>query len=244
MKVLVIGGAGYVGGLVLPYLARHHDIRVLDLVEPSAGSWDHAIGSVEDIDALTANLHGMDAFIYMAMYTRPVLDDVTVIDPTNVLSVKSAFDVHAKGLYLALWAASACGVPHAVYTSSLSVYRPREDHYPDDVAPPDASDLYGLTKRLGEEVCRSWAVESGTTVTALRLCFPMPDDDPAPTEHRFKATTFTRAYDVAEAYLAALRYRKSFSAFTISGDAGEKMVSLRMTREQLGWSPAYPTTAG
>lgn len=244
MKVLVIGGAGYVGGLVLPYLARQHDIRVFDLVVPNAGPWDHAIGSVEDIDALIANLHGMDALIYMAMYTRPVLNDVTVLHPTNVQSAKSAFDVHAKGLYLALWAASACGVPHAVYTSSLSVYRPRQDHYPDDVAPPDASDLYGLTKRLGEEVCRSWAVESKLTVTALRLCFPVPDDGPAPTGDRFKATTFTRAYDVAEAVLAALRYQKGFSAFTISGDGAEKLVSLRITREQLGWSPAYPVTAG
>ena len=244
MRVLVIGGAGYVGGLVLPYLARHHDIRVFDLVKPTAGPWDHVIGSVEDMGSLTANLEGMDALVYMAMYTRPVLDDVTVVDPTNVLSAKSAFDVHAKGLYLALWAASACGVPHAVYTSSLSVYRPRTDHYPEDAAPPDASDLYGLTKRLGEEVCRSWAIESGITVTALRLCFPVPDDAPAPTEHRFKATTFTRAYDVAEATLAALRYRHGFSAFTISGDAGETMVSLRTTREELGWNPAHPVTVG
>ena len=35
MKVLLVGGSGMVGSFITPYLLKHHELRVLDLVEPS-----------------------------------------------------------------------------------------------------------------------------------------------------------------------------------------------------------------
>jgi|SRR5579875_121569 len=232
MQLLVIGGSGRVGTMVLPHLAEHHRIRVLDLVPPAPGPWEYRSGSVEDIDAIAAGLDGVDALVYMAMNPQS--------DWGSVATVGAAFDVNVKGVYLALWAAANRGIPHAVYISSLSVYEPRQIHYPDDAVPPDALDFYGLTKRLGEEVCRARVAESGITVTALRLCFPTADDAPPPTEPVFRATTYTRAYDVARAILAALEYRNGFDAITISGDAAEKLTSLRKADEVLGWTPTQP----
>ena len=240
MKLLVVGGAGYVGRMVIPHLAKHHDLRVFDLVKPLAGPWECVIGSVVDVEALASSMDGVDAVIYMAMYVPPILKDVRTIAPSNIMSVATAFDVHVKGLYLALWAASDRSVPHLVYTSSLSVYKSRDDHYPDELTPPDATDLYGFTKRLGEEVCRSWVEEGSLTVTALRLCFPVPDDAPAPTENNFRAMTFTRAYDVAQAILAGLEHRSGFDAFAISGDVHNRMVTLSKARTELGWIPTRP----
>jgi nucleoside-diphosphate-sugar epimerase len=193
------------------------------------------IGSAEDYDAVASSLDGVDALVYMAMNTQA--------DWGSVATSAMAFDVNVKGLYLALRAAADRAVAHAVYISSLSVYGERAGRYPEDTVPADATDFYGLTKRLGEEVCRARVVESGSTITALRLCFPTPDDAPAPTEHAFRAATFTRALDVAAAILAAIDYRSGFEAITISGDADERVTPLQRAKDLLGWSPTRPVNA-
>ena len=233
-----MGGAGYLGRLVLPYISQHHDVCVFDLVEPEVGPWEYIVGDIADVPLLASSIHGMDVMIYMAKYTRPQIDGYKSISASNITSVNSGFDVHVKGLYNALWATASCAVPHAVYISSLSVYKPREGHYPDESFEPDSTDLYGLTKRMGEDICKSWVPPDGPlTVTALRLCFPMPDDVPPPDGNIFKATTFTGAFDTAEAILAAVQYRAGFEAFSISGDAEDKMVSIDKARLLLGWRP-------
>ena len=232
MRLLVIGGSGYVGRMVLPYLAREHQVRVFDLVEPPPGPWEHVLGDVQDMDAVISGSAKADALVYMAMNPQS--------DPGSLRTVASAFDVNVKGLYLSLWAAAKCGVPHAVYTSTLSVYKDREGRYPDESVPPDATDYYGLTKRFGEQVCEAWVSEGGISVTALRLCYPTDDEAPAPTGAGLRATAFTRASDVAGAMLAALEYRNGFSVFTISGDATEQVTRLTRAKELLHWQPTRP----
>jgi nucleoside-diphosphate-sugar epimerase len=229
VRLLVIGGSGYVGQMVLPHLARAHQIRVFDLVEPGAGPWEHVIGDVQDVEAVTSNLAEIDALVYMAMNTQN--------SPGSITTVANAFDVNVKGLYFALLAAKDSGVRHGVYASTMSVFNEREGPYPDESAAPDATHYYGLTKRLGEEVCKAMVADGDMTITALRLCFPVADDAPAPTDSEFRATTFTRANDVARAIKAALEYRNGFEVFTISGDAGERMTRLSKARELLNWQP-------
>lgn len=229
MRLLVIGGSGYVGRMVLPHLAREHEITVFDLVEPEQGPWDHVIGDVQDVEAVTSSLAEIDALVYMAMNTQ--------VNPASIPTVANAFDVNVKGLYFAFFTASENGVPHGVYTSSMSVFSEREGLYPDESATPDATHYYGLTKRLGEEVCKALVANGGITINALRLCFPVDDDAPSPTEPEFRATTFTRAKDVAAAILGALEYRNGFHVFTISGDTDERMTRLSKARDLLNWQP-------
>lgn len=228
MRLLVIGGAGYVGRMVLPHLAIRAKVRVLDLVEPPEGPWELVVADAQDFGAVASAAEDVDVLVYMAMNTQR--------DWGSLATARNAFDVNVKALYASLLAAGSQGVQHVVLTSSLSVYEERE-RYPEESEPPDASDFYGLTKRLGEEVCRAWVRASGNTVTALRLCFPIADGAPPPTEPPFKATTFTRAADVAAAIVAALDYRSGFEAFTISGDRNEIMTPLGKAQRLLGWRP-------
>jgi nucleoside-diphosphate-sugar epimerase len=242
MRVLVVGGAGFVGRMVLPHLAERHQLHVVDLVEPPSGPWRHTVQDVSQVGALDTVLaggEGAEALLYMAMNTQR--------DWESASTAANAFDINVKALYLVLRAAGEHGVRHAVYASSLSVYAERE-RYPDEREPADATDFYGLTKRLGEEVCRAWVAasapgETARTVTALRLCFPVADEAPAPSEPKFKATTFTRAQDVARAMLAALEYRSGYDVFAISGDVAGSMVSVSKARQLLGWHPLRPAGA-
>ena len=65
MKVLVIGGAGHVGTLVLPYLVQEHSLRVLDRRSPELPGVEFVSADLQDTTALSEALHGQDALLYM-----------------------------------------------------------------------------------------------------------------------------------------------------------------------------------
>src|SRR5262245_15682561 len=148
MRVLVIGGSGYVGSLVLPFLAERFTLRVFDRNPPADPGWDYAPGDITDPDTLLAAAQGHDALLYMAMGTtrgNPGINDAI-----------PAYDVNVKGVHLALDAAVKAGIRRAVYTSSLSVYEGhldiRSGASDTEEVPPEPRSTYGFTKRLGEEV--------------------------------------------------------------------------------------------
>lgn len=238
MRVLLIGGSGYVAGLVLPALRRRHDVRVLDL-EPAPG--DHVVGSATDPAAVRSAAEGVDAVLHCAMGGG---------DTRTPAGADRAFDVNVKSVHVTLAAAHAAGVRHAVYVSSLSVFRDLQRRTLDESTPPDASDVYGLTKRLGEDVCAAAADRLGLSVNVLRLAFPTPDDvwpawAPPPDRpvRRYAGDgtliQATAASDLARALLAALDHRDGFQVFSITGDTSARLWSTAKAARVLGWRPTF-----
>lgn len=223
MKLLVIGGSGHVGSLILPYLAEQYTLRVFDLKPPATGEWVQ--GDVRSFEALKAAAEGCDKLLYMAMGSH---------DGTNATA---QFDVNVTGLYLALRAAHAAGIPHAALTSSMSVYEQLGNrHFWDEDAEPDAHHHYGLTKRLGEEVARAAWRQWGISVNALRLCLPVSAESWLALAADGRQDIHTEASDVARAILAALEHSfGGFQAFMISGDYTEKRMRHTKAKAMLGW---------
>lgn len=253
MRLLVVGGCGLVGSMVLPHLTAAHQIRVLDLAEPATpvpGVEYHA-GDLHDVDLVAALAGGVDSLVFMAMGPAR--------DWGHPTTARAHLDVAVPGMYAALTGVHRAGVGHMVYTSSMSVYRypldgkePPPDQpspvderlarYPDETAPPDASDFYGLAKRLGEAVCHNATVEWGMDAVCLRLCFPTAPDEWPRRGTAMKRAIATSARDVAAAIDAALARRgKGFDLYAISGDARERTVSLAKAKRELGWAPRDPT---
>jgi len=242
MKVLVIGGAGIVGSLICPVMAAEHSLRVFDLKAPADDGVEFVQGDVNDPDALVAAAEGVDALVYMAMGDPNLWRGQKI----SGLARGSHFDVNVKGLYYALMAAHGAGVKQAVYTSSMSVYaRNAAGRYmSDEDLTPDATHVYGFTKRLGEEVCRNAVREWGMDVNALRLFLPVADEKWIAEVPEGNPKIWTTASDTARAILAALRYSAGFQAFTISGDYEQKYMSLAKAKRCLGWEPlARPAVA-
>ncbi|CAM3491270.1 NAD(P)-dependent oxidoreductase [Occultella aeris] len=226
----MIGGCGDVGRLILPALAERHRVRVFDLAEPTpAMAEDFCQGSVTDPDAVAAAMHGQDAVVFLAMGPKA--------DWGTPRWAAANFDVSVTGLHLTLNAAGAAGVKRFVHTSSASVFTDYklQDHTRDPA--PDADDTYGLSKRLGEQVCAAASRQFDMSVTSLRLVGPMSDDDWQTdiSEHR---DVVTAGSDVARAYLAALDLHHSgFRALIISGDTDRAVIDWSGSRTALGWSP-------
>jgi nucleoside-diphosphate-sugar epimerase len=232
MRVLVVGGSGYVAGLTLPLLARDHTLRVYDRRPPAHTEWEYVEGQLEDWETLSQAAHGMDALLFMAMGSNEGWGSVE--------TVRTGFDVSVKGLYFALRAAHEARIAHAVYTSSMSVYHGSLEHryFPDEDLTPDATDFYGFTKLLGEHVCRNATRDWGMSVNALRLCLPTPAEKWMEQTRAGTPTIATTGDDVARALLGALEYRgNGFQAFMISGDYEQKIMNMSKAKRLLGWEP-------
>lgn len=247
MRILIVGGSGYVGSLMLPGLAARHEVVVLDPQPPVAPAegCDHVVGSALDPTALAAALDGADAVVHAAMGRRS--DD----DWPNPDLVRS-FEVNVASVHATLAAAHRAGVSRAVLTSSMSVFADTPVRLPerslDEGVEPDAADLYGVTKRLAEQVARIAADAHGMTVTALRLSWPTPDDAwprwavptaPEPVRiTRADGTTHPAlaASDLVTAVDAALTRTGGYDVFHILGDDDSgRCLSTAKAREQLGW---------
>jgi nucleoside-diphosphate-sugar epimerase len=230
MHILVVGGSGYLGGLVLPALARQHTLRVFDLRPPADPAWEYVAGSIGDPDALARAAVGIDALLYMAMGEKNF---------GTTSGICSNLDANIKGVYLTLHAAQQAGAMHAVYTSSMSVYGGDllTRYFPDEGITPDSSEMYGFTKWLGEEVGRNATRAWGMSFNALRLCLPVSDAQWLAETRHGSPTIATSASDVAGALLAALEYRAGFQAFMISGDYEQKLMNMSKAQRLLGWAP-------
>ncbi len=230
MRVLVIGGSGLVGNIITPYLKQDHALTIFDLQAPSDPALSYIQGDIMDYESLAQAAKGHDALIYMAMGS---------LHWETIHGIQTAYDINVKGIHLALKAAHEASITQIVYTSSMSVYSDlMKRYFPEENLTPDAYDLYGFTKRLGEEVCLNAVLNWGLNVNVLRLCFPTPDDkmDDVEPEHQLLATA---ASDVAKAISAALSYQGRFQTFMISGDYQHQQLNMTKANLILGWKPLY-----
>jgi nucleoside-diphosphate-sugar epimerase len=230
MKVLVVGGSGIVGRLIAPFLAETHTLRIFDLSPAQLDNCDYIQGDVTRYDDLVAAVSGMDALIYLAMgnlYWK------------ELSGVLSAFDVNIKGVHLALLAAHQAGITQAVYASTMSVYADNlmQRYFADEDLTPDAAHFYGFTKYLGEQVCQNATRLWGMNVNSLRLCHPRSEETWMSETVLGVPTIATTGEDVARAFLAALKFRGGYQAFTISGDYENKIMNMSKARRLLGWEP-------
>ena len=169
MKVLVTGGAGFIGSHVVDRLATAgYSPKVLDLAPPPTdnGHVEWIVGDLLDRDALARAMRGCDAVIHLA-----AVADVSVVagDPAR------ADLVNVRGTQFALEAARLAGVRRFVYASTVWVYagasangRPLDEDTP-LVLP---SHFYTATKLAGEMYCRSYGELFGLEQTILRFGIP------------------------------------------------------------------------
>jgi nucleoside-diphosphate-sugar epimerase len=160
VKVVVVGGSGFIGTrLVSELLERGHDVLNVDLAASSVHAERTVIGDVRDTADLAGHLEGADVVINLAAEHR---DDVRPVERYHSVNVGGAESLVA--------AADKAGVMRFVFTSTVAVYglgRPT----PDETAPLQPFNDYGITKKGAEEVLRAWAeLGDGRSVLVLRPC--------------------------------------------------------------------------
>jgi UDP-glucose 4-epimerase len=165
MRILVTGGAGFIGSHVVDALraAGHHPV-VFDTrrVRHDAAALR---GNVLDRRALASAAAGCDAVVHLAAAADV---DAVQSDPT------AAEEVNARGTLNVLEAARVAGVPRVIYASTIWVYSDVTADRPVDEATPLSAPahLYTATKLAGELYCRSYQALYGVPCTILRFGIP------------------------------------------------------------------------
>lgn len=143
MRVLVIGGAGYIGSHVVADLLRAgHQVRIFDNM--STGRPENIFpdaefvhGDILDVSALTTALTGVDAVIHLA--AKKAVGE-SMADPA-----KYAIN-NISGTLNILNAMAEVGVRYFVFSSSAAVYGMPDVSVIDETCPTNPINFYGFTK--------------------------------------------------------------------------------------------------
>src|SRR5258708_6383509 len=160
MKVLIAGGAGYVGSLLIPRLLdRGYKVDVVDLfwfgnhLPPQVGILRKDIFNltVEDLEAY-------DQVIFLAGLSN---------DPMAEFSPSKNFIFNAAAPAYLAYTAKNAKVKRYIYASSCSVYGYTENELYDETRPVSSNYPYGISKLQGEQAATQLADEH-FSVIALR----------------------------------------------------------------------------
>jgi nucleoside-diphosphate-sugar epimerase len=143
MRILVAGGAGYIGSLLVPYLIeRGYDVEVIDLLW-FGNNLPDSVPIVEKnlFDCEKEDFNGFDQVIFLAGLSN---DPMAEYKPSMNFVYNGALPS-----YLAYTARQA-GVKRFIYGSSCSVYGYTVDELYDEESPVICGYPYGISKLQGE----------------------------------------------------------------------------------------------
>jgi UDP-glucose 4-epimerase len=166
MRVLLVGGSGFLGGRIARSLAAEVGVSVsiLSRREPAA-RW-RSQPAVEILQAdvcqpetLRGMCEGVTHVIYLAGLNQAECEE----RPLDALAISGS-----GALYMAEEAARA-GVRRFLYVSSVHVYGSVEAERLHEDLPVNPRTHYGISRQVGEMYCLLVAEHSGLSVAVLRL---------------------------------------------------------------------------
>lgn len=252
MKILLTGGAGFIGSHLLErLLERGDDVAILDDFNdyydpaikrrnlPSRGGFRLYERDVRDAADVVA-AERPDAVVHLAARAgvRPSLENPSLYESVNV-----------GGTLALLEACRRSGVGRFLFASSSSVYGDAPVPFREDFEPLRPVSPYGVTKLLGEHYVRIYARLHGIRATCLRFFTVYgPRQRPDMAIHKFTAALladreipfygdgsserdYTHITDILQGILAALDRPEPFEVYNL-GES--RTVSLARLVELLG----------
>ena len=165
MKVLVTGGAGFIGAAVAGALVERGD-EVVAFDDLSAGRADAVpdrtrliIGDVRDADALADACRDVEVVFHHAAVKSV---------PRSLEHPALVNNVNAAGTLSLLQAAERAHVRRVIYASSSSIYGGSDGSPSHEDDAPDPLSPYAVSKLAGEYYCRVWAGLGRVSTVSLR----------------------------------------------------------------------------
>ena len=171
-KVLVIGGAGFIGGFVVAELLKHDVKEVVIYDNLTRGKLDNIKnalqdnrvtlfpfgGDIRETDVLDKAFEGVDYVFHLAAMWLLHCKDFP----------RTAFDVNIAGTFNVLEACVKHKVKKLVYSSSASVYGDALEVPMTESHPFNNKNFYGATKIAGEAMCTAFNDRYGLEIVGLR----------------------------------------------------------------------------
>ncbi|MBW2273632.1 MAG: NAD-dependent epimerase/dehydratase family protein [Deltaproteobacteria bacterium] len=165
-KVLVTGGAGFIGSHVGEcFMGQGFDVRVLDDLSTGFAhncdpSWELLREDVRDPAAVAAAVAGCEAVVHLAAFTSV---------PESFECFADCYRVNVLGTYNVLRACADAGVRKLVFASSSAVYAELPDAPKSEADCPDPISPYAVSKLEGEHLLELFGEIHGVASVALRF---------------------------------------------------------------------------
>ena len=172
MKILVTGGAGYIGSTLVPLLLNAgHSVRVLDNLDHGGGpllavwsdpAFDFRRGDIRDREAVSSALSGIEAVIHLA---------AIVGDPACARDPGLARAVNLDASLSLIEESRRVGVQRFVFASTCSNYGKMKDanHFVDEESELSPVSLYAETKVAVEKTLLAGGQGQAWSPTPLRF---------------------------------------------------------------------------
>lgn len=244
MKILITGGAGWLGRNLTAALEAEHEVRLVDNVDPAEATLfvpgqpervkvpldtrhPYVRADILDLDAMQAAAEGMDAIVHLAAI------------PTGLPEQgKAIMQVNAVGTYVVLDAARLVGVKRVFCASSINAFgtiywrlsgkpAPYTSMPLTEDFPPVPEDPYSLSKHMNEDTCAAFTRAYGLTTAAFRFAGVWTDEMYRQRRAHLEPTTgwsddlfqWVHVDDIAQGLKAALECATlpEFGVYTLSG---------------------------
>jgi UDP-glucose 4-epimerase len=171
-RILVIGGAGFIGGFVVNELLKHDVTEVVIYDNFARGKMENIEASLKDerctifplggdvreIDILNEAMKGVDYVFHLAAMWLLHCKDFP----------RTAFHVNIEGTFNVLEACVNNKIKKLIYSSSASVYGDAVELPMTEDHPFNNKNFYGSTKIAGEAMCTAYHDRYGLEIIGLR----------------------------------------------------------------------------
>jgi nucleoside-diphosphate-sugar epimerase len=165
-KILVTGGAGFIGSNLVEALANKNKVVVLDNFITGRKENLNGIDNIEVVRGSITNLSLLQRlFTHIdCVFHQAALPSV----PRSVKKPLKTHQMNANGTLNVLIAAKKCGVKKVIYASSSSVYGDTPTLPKSENMIPNPQSPYAVSKLVGEYYCKVFYEVYGLPTASLR----------------------------------------------------------------------------
>jgi UDP-glucose 4-epimerase len=165
-RVLITGGAGFIGSHLARKLAERCEVTVLDDLRSGFARNLEGVrcrfirGSILDAAALSEAIAGAEEVYHLA---------AMISVPESVAKPAECAELNTEGTRLVLDAAQAAGARKVVLASSAAIYGDNPTVPKVETMPPEPKSPYAQTKLAGEQLLEAFGRSHGLGTTSLRF---------------------------------------------------------------------------
>jgi UDP-glucose 4-epimerase len=165
MKVLVTGGAGFIGSHIVEYFQGKAEVRVLDNLRSgfkhtlTGFQCEFVAGSILERDVVRQAMAGVDYVFHLAAMINV---------PESMQKPIECSEINTNGTLVILEEAARAGVKKLVLSSSAAIYGDNPVVPKVETMMPEPKSPYAITKLDGEFYCKMFTMENRLPTACLR----------------------------------------------------------------------------
>ena len=234
MNVLITSAGSDLAHKLADAAAESHTIRLTELqhIDTRYKFVQSELGHDESTNEL---VKGIDTIVHIAQ-SPPELK-AQVNEPENF-----EIDFQTRCTYNLLIAASAEGVKHFIYASTLRLFEQHGEDWTvkENWRPRPHTEGTVLAKHLGEFTCREFALERKIKITCLRLGTIVTEEEAANSELN---TMWLEMNDAVAAFQGAIDAPSNWGIFHVQSEFPGSRFDISKTKEHLKFTPQFvPST--